>query len=183
MVLFLLFTLVCSLPLVTLGSSIIALSSTVRQLAEYREVKVLDWFVEFRRTFVRGLPYSFLLLLLLTSLYTISQLLMISGVVSGLATFSLVGVLLALWLTFWYPYAAYSEPSMKQIFVKALQYGFGHKLDTLAAISVMLIVMVLTSFNDVILIFFLPLAFVFTTCRILVANNAQVDEESKVKGN
>jgi uncharacterized membrane protein YesL len=178
MVLFLLFTLVCSLPLVTLGPSIVALSSTLRQLAEYRNVKVRDWFAEFRRTFTRGLPYGFLLLLLLISLYLIFQLMDVSGVVSGLAAFALIGVLLALWLTFWYPYAAYSEPSIKQIFVKAMQYGFGHKLDTLAAISVMLIVMAITFFNDVIMIFFLPLAFVFTTCRILVANNAQADEEA-----
>lgn len=168
-----------SLPIITIGPAVIALSGGLRSIAEYRKPAVGDFWREFKASVKPGAAYSAFLILFVISavcaLYVASQ----ETDMAVFGSVSLVALILIGVLMLYYPIAAKNEKRVIRLIKLSAAYAAGNMLDTACIISILVILAVVLSVHDVIFLCFFPTALLYAMNRIVVANNKQLDEEQE----
>lgn len=183
--LFTLFLLLCSLPIVTFGGALIAYNAALRALARDEKFTVREFFQTFRKKIVCGIPYT----LIFASIVFLLSLPISQSAVYYISQFCAV---LAFCLTMNYPVAAYSLSNVPRLFANSALYALGHLLQTLTVVCVALIVLLVSVYTSEFLAILMFPIFYFVVNRIVLANNAQIEQrqeeqesaelENKLKG-
>ncbi|HHU77353.1 MAG TPA: DUF624 domain-containing protein [Clostridiales bacterium] len=171
------FTLVSIAGIITAGVGITAMASSIRVAAMDEKLTVRLYFAEWKRHLKPGLLLSLLLILILASFW--SSLHILSWNKGGLETSAAyagiaVSTVIA-FFSFYYPFAAFDEVSVRNIFFKSVVYTIGHFWDTIVQLSILLIIWKILAISPVFLVLlYLPLSF-YIINRFIIANNREVE--------
>lgn len=173
MLLFMLFTAVCSLLIVTIGAAFISLVAMIRRLADYDVPKAKDYFLAFREKFRCGLPYSVALILIVVTLsfnYSKYPVLIIAGIM-GIIIFT---------FTMYYPVVACMDNKINSIFRKSVAYVSAHLLQTFMMVSIFyLLCGLVILISEFLILLVYPICY-YMICRIVLANNKEIEQEEEI---
>ena len=82
-----------------------------------------------------------------------------------------------------YPVAAYSQSNVPRLFANSALYAFGHLLQTLTEVCVALIVLLVAVYTSEFLAILMFPIFYFVVNRIVLANNAQIEQRQEEREN
>ena len=174
--LFTLFFILTSVPLITFGASAIAFNAVLRKIADDDKVTVKEYFAVFSKKILCGIPYSVIFCLVVF---------LLSIPVSAEPMYYVVEfcAVLLFCLTVWYPVAAYSISNVPKLLGYSVIYAFAHLLQLLMLVSLALIFLFIIAYtSEFLLLLFFPV-FYYILNRIVLANNAEAEERERSNQN
>lgn len=170
--LYALYTLLLSIPIVTAGGAHLALFAQIRKLADDENTDSHAYFAAFRSYGVAGIPYGVGLLLLVVGLSV--------PVVSGTLGFLLTaGCFLLYVLLLFYPAVRTAGYRGKDAVVRSVGYAASHAGETMLLVGLAVIFLFAALYlSEILLLLFYPLTF-FVTARIVIANNEEEEKEEE----
>lgn len=171
--LFTLFFILTSVPIITFGASAAAFNGVMREIAQDSQVKVVEYFRLWKQNFWQGIPYSFVFAVVVFLLS-----LPVSD--SPVYYFSQFCAVMAFCLTLYYPITCNSERNIARIFAYSALYAFAHLLQMLMMLSLALIFLLIIAYtSEFLLLLFFPV-FYFMLNRIVLANNKEIEQRGNV---